>query len=95
MHVYHVEFFLLHVDFFLLAKHNGEEEGGDNAASHREVCVDDCPDLGIARGQTAIKTRPEQPQEQSAWVETVKLGEREGKHKTINSKKIFVSHFSH
>ena len=55
MHVYHVEFFLLHVEFFLLhveffllAKHNGEEEGGDNAASHREVCVDDCPDLGIA-----------------------------------------------
>ena len=69
MHVYHLE-------FFLLSKHNGEEEGGDNAASHREVCVDDSPDLGIAWGQTSIKTRPEQPQEQSAWMETVTLGKR-------------------
>ena len=65
-----------HVESILLAKHNGEEEGGDNAASHREVCVDDCPDLGIARGQTSIKTRPEQPQEQSAWMETMAFRER-------------------
>lgn len=56
---------MYHIEFFLV-KHHGEEEGGDNAASHREVCVDDCPDLGIARGQTTIKTWPEQPQEQSA-----------------------------
>ena len=59
---------MYHVEFFLPAKHHGEDKGGDNAASHRKVCVDDCPDLGIARGQTTIKTRPEQPQEQSTWM---------------------------
>ena len=30
---------MYHVEFFLPAKHHGEEEGGDNAASHRDVLM--------------------------------------------------------
>ena len=57
-----------HIDFLLFTEQDGEEEGGDDTASHGVVGVDQGAVLGITIGQNGIKARPEEPQKNSTCI---------------------------
>lgn len=55
-----------HVELPVPAEEDGGGEGGEDAASHGKVGVDDGPGLGVAGGQGSIEARPKQPEEEGS-----------------------------
>ena len=61
-------FISYHIDFLLFTEQDGEEERGDDTASHGVVGVDQSAVLGITISQNGVEARPEEPQKNGTCI---------------------------